>query len=156
METTMKLIPTLLVCATLAIAGTSLASAKVPPVNTDKKGVALHGYDPVTYFESDKPQRGSEAFAYSYMGATWLFVSAENRKKFAQHHDMYLPQYGGYCAKAVSEDNTADIDPLAFKIVDGKLYLNYDSKIQKIWEADIPGRIAKADKNWPGLIGAGK
>jgi YHS domain-containing protein len=148
----MKLTSILLALAAFAVAGTALAAANVAPINTDKKGVALHGYDAVTYFESDKPQPGSEAFSYTFMGATWRFVSAENRKKFAQHHEMYMPQYGGYCAKAVSENDTADIDPLAYKIVDGKLYLNYSPKIQKVWEADIPGRIAKADKYWPGLV----
>ena len=114
--------------------------------------MALHGYDAVTYFESDKPLPGSEAFAYSFDGAAWRFVSAENRKKFAQNHDKYMPQYGGYCAKAVSENDTADIDPLAYKIVEGKLYLNYSMKVQKLWEEDIPGRIAKANAYWPGLV----
>jgi YHS domain-containing protein len=105
----------------------------------------------VSYFEKPAPQEGSEQFSYSYDGATWLFASAENRKKFAQNKAMYAPQFGGYCAKAVSENKTADIDPLSYKIVDGKLYLNYDAKIQKVWEQDIPGRIARAEKNWPGL-----
>jgi YHS domain-containing protein len=129
--------------APLSVAFATLALAAVAPINTDK-GVALHGYDAVSYFEKPAPQEGSEQFSYSYDGATWLFASAENRKKFA-------PQFGGYCAKAVSENKTADIDPLSYKIVDGKLYLNYDAKIQKVWEQDIPGRIARAEKNWPGL-----
>jgi len=105
----------------------------------------------VTYFSGAAPQKGSDRFPYSWKGATWYFVSAENRKKFAQTPEAFAPQYGGYCAKAVSENNTADIDPLAYKIVNGKLYVNYDAKIQKVWEADIPGRIAKADGYWPAL-----
>ena len=147
----MKFTRIMLALAALSIAGTALAGSRVAPVNVDKKGLALHGYDPVTYFESDKPQSGSEAFSYSFMGATWRFVSAENRKKFAQSHETYMPQFGGYCAKAVSENHTADVDPLAYKIVNGKLYLNYDAKVQKLWEEDIPGRIAKAEGFWPGL-----
>ena len=147
----MKLARIMLALAALSIAGSALAGTKVAPVNVDKKGLALHGYDPVTYFEQDRPQPGSETFAYIFMGATWRFVSTENRKKFAQNQDMYIPQFGGYCAKAVSENDTADVDPLAFKIVNGKLYLNYDPKVQELWEQDIPGRIAKAEKNWPGL-----
>ena len=150
----MKLARIALVLATLSVAGAAVAGGKVAPVNIDKKGLALHGYDPVSYFESDKPQPGSEAFSYSYGGATWRFTSAENRKKFAQSHDMYMPQFGGYCAYAVSENRTADIDPLLYKVVGGKLYVNYDAKVQKIWESDIPGRIAKAEKNWPGLHAA--
>lgn len=148
----MTLKPITIPFAALAVAGAALAASKVAPINVDKKGVALHGYDAVTYFESDKPLPGSEAIAYSFDGATWRFVSTENRKKFAQSHDKYMPQYGGYCAKAVSENDTADIDPLAYKIVEGKLYLNYSMKVQKLWEEDIPGRIAKANAYWPGLV----
>lgn len=147
----MKLTPITLTLAALCIAGTAVAGSRTSPFNVDKKGIALHGYDPVTYFELDKPQPGSEAFSFAFRGATWRFVSAESRKKFTQNFSKYLPQYGGYCAKAISENQLADIDPLAYKIVNGKLYLNYDLKVQKLWEEDIPDRIAKADENWPGL-----
>jgi YHS domain-containing protein len=122
----------------------------VTPVNVDKAGVALHGYDPVSYFEGS-PRRGDAKLAYTWKGATWWFATAEDRKKFVEKPEAYAPQYGGYCAKAVSENDTADIDPLAYKVVNGKLYVNYSPKIQKVWEKDIPGRIAKADANWPGL-----
>jgi hypothetical protein len=137
--------------AALVVATTVLAWGKVAPVNVDKKGVALHGYDPVSYFESATPLPGSESITYAAKGATWRFASEANRKKFAADPDKYMPQFGGYCAKAVSENDTADIDPLSYKIVGGKLYVNYSPKIQKVWEADIPGRIAKAEKYWPGL-----
>ena len=63
----------------------------------------------------------------------------------------YLPQYGAYCAWAVANGYTASVSPYAWKIVDGKLYLNYNQSIQKRWEEDIPGNIAKADENWPKL-----
>ncbi len=145
----------LVVITTASIMGAAIhspvAAQKVPPINVDKKGVALHGYDPVSYFEADGPSPGRDSFSYSAHGATWRFVSAENRKKFAQDQAKFTPQYGGYCAYAVSENRTADVDPLTYKIVEGKLYLNYDVKIQRTWEKDIPGRIARADKNWPGL-----
>jgi len=150
----MKLAKIALLVLGLGIAGTATAgwfSGKVPPVNADKSGVALHGYDAVSYLEAQAPQKGSQQFATTWKGATWLFVSAENRTKFTKTPEAYAPQFGGYCAKAVSENNTADIDPLAYKIVNGKLYLNYDAKIQKIWEQDIPGRIANAEKYWPNL-----
>jgi len=135
--------------ATSTYAG--LFGGKVAAVNVDKKGVALHGYDAVSYFEPGKPAIGSEQFTVSASGATWRFVSAENKAKFAASPEKYMPQFGGYCAKAVSENDTADIDPLSYRVIDGKLYLNYSAKIQKVWEQDIPGRIAKADKYWPGL-----
>jgi YHS domain-containing protein len=146
----MKLVRVVLAVAALALSGAALAGGKVPAINMDGKGVALHGYDAVSYFEND-PVPGSYAFSYNYGEATWRFVSAENRKKFARDPQKYLPQFGGYCAKAVSDNDTADIDPLAYRIVRGKLYLNYDAKIQRLWEKDMTGRIAKAEKNWPTL-----
>jgi YHS domain-containing protein len=134
------------------------AAAAVPalaldPVNQDRKGLALHGYDPVAYFTDGKPVAGTSEHTFEWKGATWRFASAEHRERFAADPERYAPQYGGYCAKAVSENQTADVDPEAWKIVDGKLYLNYSPKVQALWEQDIPGRIARADANWPRLVG---
>jgi len=64
----------------------------------------------------------------------------------------YAPQYGGYCAWAVSQGYTASTDPHAWRIVDGKLYLNYSKGVQKRWQQDIPGNIAKGDANWPKVL----
>ena len=86
------------------------------------------------------------------MGATWRFSTEANRDAFAANPEKYAPQYGGYCAYAVSEGYTASTTPEAWKIVDGKLYLNYSKDVQKIWEQDIPGRIANGDKNWPKVL----
>ena len=83
------------------------------------------------------------------MGATWYFACAENRDRFAADPERYAPQYGGYCAWAVAHGYTAKIDPEAWKIVDGKLYLNYSKDVQADWAEDIPGNISKGDANWP-------
>lgn len=122
------------------------------PVNTNRKGLALHGYDPVAYFTDGRPVEGKAEHAFEWMGATWRFASAGHREAFAAEPERYAPQYGGYCAKAVSENHTADVDPRVWKIVAGKLYLNYSPKVQALWEQDIPGRIARADVNWPRLV----
>lgn len=95
---------------------------------------------------------GSSAFTYEWNGATWQFSSAENRDLFASNPEAYAPQYGGYCAKAVSEGNLASIDPNAWRIVDGRLYLNYSPDVQRQWSADIPGNIALGDANWPEVL----
>ena len=124
----------------------------VPPIN-NAPGVIIKGYDPVAYFTKGKPVKGSEQHEYTWMGAKWHFSSAENRALFANNPEKYAPQYGSYCAYAVSQGVTADIDPMAWKIVNGKLYLNLSQGVARIWEKDIPGYIAKADKNWPSLIG---
>ena len=134
----------------LLCAGSAFA---VSPVNkTLLGGVAIKGYDPVAYFTDSKPVKGSKDFRYDWQGATWQFASAEHRDLFTKEPEKYAPQYGGYCAWAVSQGNTAGIDPDAWKIVGGKLYLNYDTDIQTKWLQDIPGNIEKADKNWPEIL----
>lgn len=115
-------------------------------------GIAIDGTDPLSYFTDGAPIKGSGRYIHDWMGATWQFVSAGNRDTFAKNPEAYAPQYGGFCAWAVSEGYTASTVPHAWKIVDGKLYLNYSRRIQRRWERDIPGRIAKGDANWPGLI----
>ncbi len=122
----------------------------VPPVN-NAPGVTLKGYDPVAYFAEGKPVKGSGEYVYQWMGATWHFSSAEHRDLFAKDPEKYAPQYGGYCAYAVSLGSTSDVDPHAWKIVNGKLYLNLNPDVAKIWSQDIPGNITKADRNWPTL-----
>jgi YHS domain-containing protein len=138
--------------ALAALALSALPLLAVEPVNKDRAGLAIRGYDPVAYFTDGKPTPGVAAHSFEWRGATWRFASAEHRESFAADPERYAPQYGGYCAKAVSENNTAAIDPAAWKIVDGKLYLNYSLKVQELWEEDIPSRIARADENWPGLV----
>jgi YHS domain-containing protein len=124
-----------------------------PPVFTEfRSKLALDGHDPVAYFRTGKPARGSAEHAATWRGATWHFASAENKAAFEAKPEAYAPQYGGYCAWAVSEGYTAKGDPSYWRIVDGRLYLNYDASVQKNWEKDIPGRIAKGDKNWPTVL----
>jgi YHS domain-containing protein len=125
-------------------------AGKVDPVY-QHGGLAIRGYDAVVYYQQSAPVKGSSQFKYQWRGATWLFASAENRDLFQADPERYAPQYGGYCAYAVSKGRTASIDPEAWKIVDGKLYLNYSKGVQKKWEEDVPGNIVKADKNWPDL-----
>lgn len=126
----------------------SAASAALPAVYVED-AVAIAGADPVAYFTEGAYVPGSAEFTYDWSGATWQFASAENRDQFASNPEQYAPQYGGFCAWAVSQGYTAAVDPEAWTIVDDKLYLNYDQNIQTRWEKDIPGNIAKADENWP-------
>jgi YHS domain-containing protein len=114
-------------------------------------GVAIRGYDPVAYFDQGKPVEGSAQHSLTWQGVTWHFASADHRSTFEQNPQKYAPAYGGYCAYAVAKDQLASIDPQAWKIVDGDLYLNYSTGIQKKWEQDIPGYIEQAEMNWPDL-----
>lgn len=129
----------------------SLAAGKTDRVNKNSDGAALKGYDAVAYFTEGKPVKGSPQFQYDWMGAKWLFASAANRDQFAKDPAKYAPQFGGYCAYAVSQGHTANIDPEAWRVVDGRLYLNWSKGVQKKWEADVPGNIKKGNENWPNL-----
>ena len=140
-----------LVIVSFAILPFTIGSAAVDPVNKNLFGTAIQGYDAVSYFNEGKPVKGKDQYRYDWMGAKWYFASAANREEFAKTPEKYAPQYGGYCAWAVGHGYTANIDPEAWKIVDGKLYLNYDKNVQKMWAQDIPGWIQKANENWPKL-----
>ena len=131
-----------------------IAQANNPRIRffVDNKGLAIRGTDPVAYFTQGSPVAGKPEFAHNWSGATWLFANEEHRDLFAANPEQYAPQYGGFCAWAVSQGYTASIDPQAWKIVDGKLYLNYNKGIQRRWEKDIPGNIKKANSNWPKVL----
>ena len=128
-----------------------LAFAGKPPVFATGDG-AIRGYDPVAYFKQGKPTRGQAEFSTEWQGATYRFANADNLAAFEADPTAYAPQYGGYCAYAVSQGYTASIDPKAWKIVDGKLYLNYSSSVQKLWNKDIPGYISAANNHWPAVL----
>lgn len=122
------------------------------PVYSDFFGKAIKGYDPVAYFSEAKPVKGSSDHSYDWNGATWYFSSNANLNMFIQDPQKFAPQYGGYCAWAVSEGYTASIDPEAWYIHDDKLYLNYSQSVQRTWQKDVSGNINKADTNWPKLM----
>lgn len=126
------------------------AKSPVPPVNASR-GVAIKGYDPVAYFQESKPVKGTKQFIHEWMGAQWQFATAANRDLFAASPEKYAPQYGGYCAWAVSNNYTAETDPDAWTIRDGRLFLNYSKKVQEMWLKEVDERIAAGDRNWPGL-----
>jgi hypothetical protein len=146
---TLLALATALALSVLAVPATRAGE----PVYKSWFGTAIRGYDPVAYFTDGHPVEGSSDFTFDWHGATWRFASAEHRDLFAADPQKYAPAYGGYCAYAVAKGDLVKTDPDAWKIVDGRLYLNYSPKIQQEWERDIPGYIEKADANWPGLAG---
>ena len=143
----------------VAIAGgpAVAASAEIYQSGKDDKEVGENlgagGYDVVAYFTDGRPVEGDARYTYDWQGATWRFANAENLERFKAEPAKYAPQYGGYCAWAVSQGYTASADPQAWRVVDGKLYLNYSLDVQQQWQGDVPGNIAKGDANWPGVLG---
>ena len=117
--------------------------------NVDSSGLALKGHDPVAYFSEGKPVPGKPEFTATHEGATYRFASAASRDAFLASPARYAPQYGGYCAYGMASGYKAPIEPDAWTIVEGKLYLNYNRSVRSRWSADIPGYIREADANWP-------
>jgi YHS domain-containing protein len=132
----------------LFMAGAASAESPIAAVNTEH-GLAIKGYDPVSYFTDGKPMRGSARFSTSYQGVEYRFVSAEHRDRFVAEPEKFVPQYGGYCAFAIALNTIADIDPDEWAIVNDKLYLNNGFFSQKLWSLDKSGNIAHGDRNWP-------
>ena len=112
-------------------------------------GAAADGYDVVAYFTLMKPVVGDATMVAQHNGATYRFSSRENLDAFTANPEKYAPQYGGHCAFAASFGKKAPGDPNQWKVVDGKLYLNVNANVQKKWDADVPGFIARADEQWP-------
>ena len=137
--------------ATLAAFASSAPAGAGTAVNTGYfGGVAIEGYDPVAYFTDGRATKGSEEFAYDWLGATWHFANAEHRELFTKQPLQYAPQYGGHCALGTAfGETTANIDPEAWSIVDGKLYLQYSKGAREGWEQDRAKRIAAADQTLP-------
>lgn len=129
--------------------GLSTQPAQADAVYQSFLGVAINGYDPVAYFTDGKPQEGDSAHKLEWEDATWHFKSAANKALFKTSPEKYAPQYGGYCAWAVSQGYTATTAPEAWDIVDDKLYLNYSLGVQSNWKKDRSANIVAADKNWP-------
>ena len=143
--------------AAAMLASTAVFAA--PPINTLKGGLfggrtdtAILGYDTVAYFTDGKPVKGQDAFVAEWMGAKWKFASQAHLDLFKASPEKYAPQYGGYCAYGVSQDNLVSIEPDKFKVEGGKLYLNYDAGVQAAWLKDVSGYIKQADAKFPALL----
>ena len=121
-------------------------------LNLDRAGVAIQGYDPVAFFTDGKPVKGSDQFVSMHGGATYKFVSAEHKATFDKEPAKYEPAFGGYCAYGVSRNRLVEIDVDAFQIVDGRLFLQYSKGVRNDFNKDQQGNLAKAEKNWVGLV----
>jgi hypothetical protein len=130
----------------LAVRGQSARS-----VNS-ANGVAVQGYDVVAYFSQNTAVKGSPSLTHDWNGVRWQFANAQNRDAFATEPAKYAPAFGGYCAYGVSRGYAVDIDPEAFSIVNGTLYLNYSRSVQQTWNKNRDGYIEKANRHWPTVM----
>ena len=138
-----------LLCAACAASPDEIAHMRAVTELNVKGNLALQGYDAVAYFTQQTPTPGDPAFSYTWNGAQWQFTSEDHLNTFKHDPMRYAPQFGGYCAYAVSIGKTADGDPKQWAIVDDKLYLNNNALAMTLWNRDRPGNIRAGDVNWP-------
>jgi len=124
-------------------------------VNVDKNGVILDGYDPVAFFTDGKPVMGSDMYQSKYDGAIYHFASAEHKALFDKEPAKYEPQFGAFCAYAVSVGRTAAIDVNTFSIVNGRLVVQHNARAVGLWKQDVQGNLTRADKYWPAVAANG-
>ena len=147
---------TLLIAAAatpLAALATRPAFAATPEIYAEG-GIAIDGTDAVAYFTEGAPVPGRAEHQLMWKGATWRFSSEVNLAAFEADPDAYSPQFGGYCAFAVAQGYTASTVPEAWTVYEDKLYLNFSRRVQRRWERDIPGNIARGNANWPAVLSA--
>jgi YHS domain-containing protein len=131
----------------------SPSSAKpAAEISTLADGLAAEGYDVTAYSRKGTPARGNAAYQLRYKGAVWRFENGAALAQFQANPAAYEPQFGGYCAWAVSQNYIAHGDPLFWAIVDGKLYLNANARAKQLWDADRAGAIASGHANWPRVL----
>lgn len=133
----------------VALLASSASFAADIDINANSNDVAIQGYDPVAYFTEGAPTKGSAQYTATYKNAIYQFSSEQNRDLFRADPSKYAPQYGGFCAFGVTKGRKFDTDPMAWRVVDGKLYLNLNKDVQKLWVEDIPGYITNANDTWP-------
>lgn len=143
-----RLLTPLLVVVSLAL------HAQIDPVN--KNQVAIDGYDVVAYFRAGKATKGDPRYQSQHESVTYHFVNAENKELFDKDPSKYVPQYGGYCALAVSYGQKISVNPETFKVVDDKLYLFFNGHTRRgqvnsleTWNKNEPRLLEKADRLWP-------
>jgi YHS domain-containing protein len=145
----------LTIMAWLTLALPVLAQPAGPPVVTDPlTGVAIEGYDAVSYFIEAQPVAGKREHEYVWQGVSWYFASAGNRDIFARNPDFYAPQFGGHCVMSLGRGYLSDGKPRLY-LVDGlKLYFFYSTANREAFLMSRSAALAAADASWANLTGA--
>jgi enamine deaminase RidA (YjgF/YER057c/UK114 family) len=136
------------------LAGLLLCVALSPAARGEEPKLSISGYDTVAYFTDGKPVQGKTEFEYVWHRLRWRFASGEHRDLFVKDPDRYSPQYDGYCAMGTSNDAAAHkdtVDPEAWAIVDGKLYLTHNQYWLQVWREKAEEYIRRGDASWPAL-----
>lgn len=112
----------------------------------------MAGYDAVSYFNGNAPVLGQSDYTLMWKGAEWHFASAENREAFERDPRAFAPQFGGYCAYAMSQGKLSSTDPNAWKVVNGRLYLTHSPAVERVWSSASAEYIRLAEGYWPVIL----
>jgi YHS domain-containing protein len=112
---------------------------------------AIDGFDPVSYFSENRPERGSSDITAEWNGAVWHFTTIEHRDTFMKDPEKYAPQYGGFCALGMAHGGDVPTNPEAWTIWEGKLYLNMIKEVSITWRYNPDKLIARADEKWKAM-----
>jgi len=137
--------------AAVAVFATSVFAGELVNV-AGASGIAVDGYDPVAFFTDKKPMNGDPSISTTYKAAKYFFASKEHKAMFEADPDKYVPQFGGYCAYGVAVNALFPVDINTWQVRNGKLYLNLNPEILKLFNKDFEGHVVKAEKNWPELV----
>ena len=146
----MKFLKSIFISLALLVSANALAADPIETGTFNNK--AIYGYDTVAYFTQNKAVKGDKKISTQWRGADWFFSSAEHKAMFVADPEKYAPQYGGYCAYAMSDGRLVGIDEDAFTILDGKLYLNYSMSVMNEWRTNTDLFIKEADAEYPKLV----
>jgi enamine deaminase RidA (YjgF/YER057c/UK114 family) len=133
------------------LAGSLFATIVAPGARSEEPQLSISGYDPVAYFTDGKPVQGKSEIEYLWHRLRWRFANDEHRQSFAKDPDHYAPQYDGYCAMGASGEDVAHkdtVDPAAWAIVDGKLYLVHNEYWLQVWQEKAAEHIKQANRDW--------
>ncbi len=137
-------------------ADSAKASAPIQQYNLGTGGLALQGYDPVTYFTDGKAEKGQSGITFEQKGVVYRFATEAHAAEFKKNPEKYAPTYGGWCATAMAKGEKVEIDPANFKVSNGRLFLFYKGiwgNARKDWDKDEAAQTVKADANWRKISG---
>lgn len=136
----------------LGLAAPAAAASLVTSIVTDPlTGVAIDGFDPVSYFTGSEPQQGLPDYEYEWSGVPWYFANAANRDIFIRAPEVYAPQFGGHCLMSLSRGYLSDGKPRLYAIEAMKLYFFYSAANREAFLLSRGPALALAEANWPGL-----
>ena len=138
-----------LCCAAMALAQppTTSGGSGDALLNLDNT-VALHGYDPVTYFTKNQAVRGNSRIQERLGAATYYFASRANRYTFLGDAPRYQPQLGGFCPTSLAAGHLEDVNPHVFTIHNGKLYLFRDEGARAMFLNNPERTISQATQHY--------